>query len=130
MAENGNDQTLSFELDDGEILTSYSAAPFELEELEDLLRADPENEMLLDIAAFKYYTSGALDHALIAYQKLVKLNYKKPLYHFYLGNTLYKLKRQIEALAEWEATRALDAHGNYGKKAAERLIQLRPNSAV
>jgi tetratricopeptide (TPR) repeat protein len=116
------------ELDDAEILTSYSSAPFELSELEEMLRQDPENEMLLDIAAFKYYTSGALDHALLAYQKLVKLNYQKPLYHFYLGNTFYKLHKHTEAIAEWEATKSLDPHSAYGRKAAERLTQLRPTN--
>ena len=47
----------SLDLDDSDILTGYTSAPFELEELEEMLKNDPENEMLLDIAAFKYYTS-------------------------------------------------------------------------
>ena len=115
-----------FELDDGDVLTTYSSAPFELDELENMLSADPDNEMLLDIAAFKYYTSGALDKALSSYQRLVKLNYEKALYHFYLANTYFKLKRPVEARAEWEATRTLDPHGNYGKKAAARIDFLKP----
>ena len=71
--------------DDAEVVTGYSSAPFELAELEGMLENDPENEMLLDIAAFKHYTSGALERALECYKILVRLNYEKPLYHFYPG---------------------------------------------
>lgn len=114
----------SLDFDDSDILTGYSSAPFELEELEEMLAVDPENEMLLDIAAFKCYTSGALDKALDIYQRLVKLNFKKQLYHFYLANTLYKLNRVTEACAEWETVCGLDALSTYGKKAEQRLNAL------
>jgi len=118
------------EIDDSDILTGYTSAPFELEELEEMLKHDPQNEMLLDIAAFKYYTSGSLDKALTSYQQLVKLNYKKQLYHFYLANTFYKLNRMTEACAEWETVRGLDAHSAYGKKAEQRLKSLAPSARI
>ena len=120
----------SLDLDDSDILTGYTSAPFELEELEEMLKNDPENEMLLDIAAFKYYTSGSLDKALDSYQRLIKLNYKKQLYHFYLANTFYKLNRITEACAEWETVRGLDTHSAYGKKAEQRLKALAPGARI
>ena len=130
MTENNLGGVPNLDLDDSDILTGYTSAPFELEELEEMLKNDPENEMLLDIAAFKYYTSGALDKALDSYQRLVKLNYKKQLYHFYLANTYYKLNRITEACAEWETVRGLDGHSAYGKKAEQRLKILVPKAKI
>ena len=126
----GNHPAGTTEFDDGDILTGYTSAPFELDELEVMLNNDPDNEMLLDIAAFKYYTSGKLQKALESYQKLVKLNYRKQLYHFYLANTYYKLGMITEACAEWETVRGLDSHSQYGKKAEARLKALAPGARI
>ena len=113
------------DVDDGDIVTGYASAPFDVEELESMLAGDPDNEMLLDIAAFKYYTSGDLVRAVMSYQRLVKLNYHKALYHFYLANSFYKLRRMMEARLEWDAVKMLDPDGQYGRKAEQRLLALR-----
>ena len=96
---------------DSDVITGYTTAPFEIAELEGMLDKDPNNEMLLDIAAFKYYTSGALEQALSTYERLVRINYEKAVYHFYLANTFYKLRFPLKAFAEWKAAWELDPRG-------------------
>ena len=73
----------------------------DVREVQALLEGDPDNEMILDMAAFTFYTSGMLKEALACYEKLVKVDSKRPLYHFYLGNTYFKLDRREDACKQW-----------------------------
>lgn len=41
--------------------------------------------------------------------------------HYYLGNTLYKLKRQGEALESWQKTVLLDPKSDSAEKARQKL---------
>ncbi len=102
-------------------LTQYGKADVEIEQIEKMLELDPFNEGLLDIAAFTYYSDENLEKALIAYQKLINIDSSNPVYHYCLGNTLYRLSRGEEAYEEWTLTISLDPKGRYGLRAKKRM---------
>ena len=108
-------------MDDMCEVTQYGHTDLDMAEIEAMLATDPNNEYLLDIAAFAYYSDGRLQEALAAYTRLVALSFGKACHHLYLGNVLYKLERSEDAYREWKLAEKLDEKGKYGKKARERL---------
>ena len=79
---------------------------------------------MLAIAAFTYYSENQLEKALVAYQKLVAIDFKNPEYHYCLGNTFYRLERSEEAYQQWKITMSLDEGGRYGRRAEKRIAAL------
>ena len=105
-------------------LTQYGSPDVEIEQIEELLVQDPDNEGLWAIAAFSYYSENQLEKALVAYQKLVAIDFKNPEYHYCLGNTFYRLERSEEAYQQWKITMSLDEGGRYGRRAEKRIAAL------
>ena len=105
-------------------LTQYGSPDVDLEQIEEMLSRDPENEGLLAIAAFAYYSEGQIEKSLVAYQKLISIDFKNPEFHYCLGNSLYRLGRNEEAYQEWKITMSLDKGGRYGKRAEKRVAAL------
>jgi len=110
--------------DDPVGLTQYGSPDVDIEQIEAMLVQDPDNEGLLAIAAFTYYSSGQLEKALVAYQKLVAMDFKNPEYHYCLGNTFYRLERNEEAYQQWKITMSQDEGGRYGRRAERRIGEL------
>ena len=108
-------------MDDTCEVTQYGHSDLDLTEIEAMLSEDPDNEYLLDIAAFAYYSEGRLHEALALYTRLVALSFGKACHHLYLGNVFYKLGRTADAYREWKLAEKLDENGKYGLKARERL---------
>lgn len=105
-------------------LTQYGTPEVDIDQIELMLVQDPQNEGLLAIAAFTYYSKGDLEKALDAYQKLVELDFRNPEYHYCLGNTFYRLQRNEEAYQQWKTTMSLDEGGRYGRRAEQRITKL------
>jgi len=109
-------------------ITHYDSPDVDIEEIERMLESDPMNEGFLAIAALTYYSSGELEKALFAYEKLLTIDVRSPEYHYCMGNTCYRLGRKDEALHQWQLTANLDEGGRYARRAKKRLEEAMLNS--
>ena len=104
-----------------DVLTQYSSAPLDVEELLRMYQANPENINVLDCLAFKYYTADQLDKALELYTKISKLQPQNDSAHYYMGNIYYRKKRLVAAMMEWKKVISLNEGGKLAQKAQERI---------
>jgi tetratricopeptide (TPR) repeat protein len=108
------------EKNDG-VLTQYSSAPLDIEELLRMAEANPDNVNILDCLAFKFYTTEQLDKALELYGRIVKLQPENDSAHYYMGNIYYRKKRLVAAMMEWKKVISLSSDSKLAAKAQERI---------
>ena len=107
--------------DNDDVLTQYSSAPLDVEELIRMYQANPDNINVLDCLAFKYYTAEQLDKALELYKKIVSIEPSNESAHYYMGNIYYRKKRLVAAMMEWKKVVSLNPDGRMAGKAQERI---------
>ena len=107
--------------DKNDVLTQYSSAPLDVEELLRMYQANPDNVNVLDCLAFKYYTAEQLDKALELYKKIAKLEPENDSAHYYMGNIYYRKKQLIQAMMEWKKVITLNEGSKLAAKAQERI---------
>ena len=103
------------------VLTQYSSAPLDIEELLRMAEANPDNVNILDCLAFKFYTGEQFDRALDFYQRIVKIQPENESAHYYMGNIFYRQKRLVAAMMEWKKVISLGSDGKLAAKAQERI---------
>ena len=106
---------------ENELLTQYSQAPLDEDELLRMAEANPDNINILDCLAFKFYTSEQLDRALEFYKKIVTLDDQNESAHFYIGNIFYRKKQIMAAIFEWKKVIGLGTDPKLADKAQERI---------
>ena len=103
-------------------LTAYPQTSAEKEaQLEELIRQDPGNSHAKKTLAFTYYTNQKYEKAIRLYSQLSQQDGKDPAVHFYMGNTLYRLKSFQEAIQSWERAIEMDTTGIYKERAQQRI---------
>lgn len=109
-------------------LTAYrnrQVSDDEINSLETLLEASPEDLQILDWVAFAHYCRGGYDRAVELYRRCIDLEPQTASYYYFLGNALYKQSKEREAVEAWEMASSLDRQGPFRKKAEERLAHVR-----
>lgn len=107
--------------DDEELLTQYSQAPLDIEELLRMHEANPDNINVLDCIAFSYYTKDDLDKALEYYKKILAKDPSQSNAHYYVGNVLFRRRQLVAAMMSWKKVVALDGDSKLAKNAQERI---------
>lgn len=100
---------------------AQTASLDEIERLEALLEAAPENREILDWLAFAYYSHQMLDKAIHTYRRLIQMVPDNAGYHYYLGNSLYQTGNGLAARVEWEKVVALDEAGQFQRSVREKI---------
>lgn len=117
-----------------QVTTFHESAPGEAEaevkQLEDMLLKDPENPDLKEWLAFKLYSAGQFLRAAQLYRDLIAKAYRPGVQYFYLGNTLYKMKRTDEAMEAWQKTVELIPQDPKAQKAKARLDKARKEKSA
>ena len=112
-------------------LTAYPQTSAEKEQqLEELLRQDPGNIHAKKTLAFTYYTNHKYEEAIDLYKQLSEQDAHDPAVHFYMGNTLYRLKEFDNAIASWERAIERDTTGIYKERAQQRIDMARSTAMV
>ncbi len=106
-------------MSDEEVLTQYSTAPLDLEELLKMYRANPENVNILDCLAFKYYTANDLEKALDFYKKILLIEPDNVNALYYIGNIYYRQKKLVNAIIYWKKVVAQEGADPKMKEKAE-----------
>ena len=96
-------------------------------ELEALLLRDPSNVNAKKTLAFTYYTNQKYQKAIELYFQLSTQDLRDPSIHFYMGNTLFRLKSYGAAVASWEKAIECDSTGIYRERAEQRIALARQN---
>lgn len=107
--------------DEEGMLTQYSQAPLDIDELLRMHEANPENLNVLDCIAFSYYTQDDLDKALQYYQKILAQDGDQANAHYYVGNVYFRRRQLVAAMMSWKKVIALDPEGKLAKNAQERI---------
>lgn len=107
--------------DKNNVLTQYSSAPLDIEELLQMYKANPENVNVMDCLAFKHYTSEQNEDALKVYKAIVAIQPENESAHYYMGNIYYRTKRLVAAMMEWKKVIALDTDKRLAEKCKERI---------
>ena len=106
---------------DGQI-TEYTEATGEgIEDVEAMLKIDPENMDLTDWLAFLYYTNNRLDDAIELYRRLLSRGHKPESQYFYLGNAYFKKGLQQLAIEQWKRCVETDPTSSVARKAQARI---------
>jgi len=77
--------------------------------------------------AFKLYSVGQFVRAEKTYRQLIDREHRVGVQYFYLGNTLYKMKRAEAAIEAWEATVRMIPTDPKAQKAKARIEKVRNN---
>jgi len=106
---------------DGQI-TEYTEGSGEgIDDVETMLKADPDNVDLQDWLAFLYYTNNRLDEAIDLYKKLLASGHKADTQYFYLGNAYYKKGLSQLAVEQWKKSLEVAPTGPMARKAQARI---------
>lgn len=106
---------------DGQI-TEYTEATGEgIEDVEAMLKIDPENMDLTDWLAFLYYTNNRLDDAIEMYRRLLSNGHKPESQYFYLGNAYFKKGLSQLAIEQWKRCVETDPTSSVARKAQARI---------
>lgn len=97
----------------------------EVEELEALLQENPDNLDVTEWLAFKLYSVGQFARAESLYRQLIQHGHRPGVQYFYLGNTLYKMRRADAALEAWAKTVELIPQDPKAQKARARIERVR-----
>lgn len=108
-------------VDEDAVLTQYSQAPLDIEELLKVYEDDPKNLQVLDCIAFSYYTKDELDKALEFYKKITQVEPKQSAAHYYIGNILFRKKQIVAAMMSWKKVIKLDPGSKLAENAADRV---------
>ena len=73
--------------------------------------------------AFLCYTHGEYGDAVKLYNELIEEDEACAEFHFYLGNTYYKMDRSKDAVDHWQAVVESAPESLFGKKCASRIEQ-------
>lgn len=106
--------------DDG-MLTQYSQAPLDIDELLRMHQANPDNVNVLDCIAFRYYTADELEKAYDFYQKIVAKDPTQANAYYYIGNIQFRKKQLVAAMMSWKKVIALNPTSKLAKNAEERV---------
>lgn len=106
--------------DDG-MLTQYSQAPLDIDELLRMHEANPDNLNVLDCIAFSYYTQDELDKALQFYKKILEKDATQVNAHYYVGNVLFRRRQLVAAMMSWKKVITLSPGSKLAKNAQERV---------
>jgi tetratricopeptide (TPR) repeat protein len=115
-----------------EEVTDYSFEPearAELDQLEEMLRSNPESLEVREWLAFRYYTVARYQEAADHYQDLIRRGHRSGVQHFHLGNTYYKMKRYGSAVEAWQKAVDLlpgDPKAQKARARIEKLTRERP----
>lgn len=93
----------------------------EIEQLERLLQAKPDNLDIKEWLAFKLYSIGDYGQAENYFRDLIAANHRAGVQNFYLGNLLQKTGRVAQAVDCWKQTIALIPDDVKAKKAKARI---------
>ncbi len=107
--------------DEEAMLTQYSQAPLDLDELLRMHAANPDNLHVLDCIAFRYYTADDLDKAAEFYKKIIDKDSKQVNAYYYLGNIQFRRKQLVAAMMSWRKVVALQPDSKLSKNAEERI---------
>ncbi len=103
------------------VLTEYSSAPLDTEELLQMYKANPTNVNIMDCLAFKHYTNEQNEAALRIYKEIVALQPDNESAHYYMGNIYYRTKRLVAAMMEWKKVIALNQDPKLVEKCTQRI---------
>ncbi len=103
------------------MLTQYTQAPLDIDELLRMHEANPENLSVLDCIAFSYYTQDDLPKALEFYKKIIAKDPKQVNAHYYIGNVLFRQRQLVAAMMAWKKVIHIDGNGKMGKNAQARI---------
>jgi len=107
--------------DQNNVLTQYSSAPLDIDELKAMYEANPENINIMDCLAFKHYTNEQNDEALKIYKEIANIQQDNESAHYYMGNIYYRTKRLVAAMMEWKKVIALDKDKKLIEKCKQRI---------
>lgn len=105
------------------LFTAYSggASAADLEKLEEMHRADPDDRDLLDWLAFSHYSARSNARARELYRLLIAQCPQEASYHYYLGNLCYRLGDLPAAKAAWTACLACPDGRQFEARVKPRL---------
>ena len=72
--------------------------------------------------AFTYYTNQKFKEAIELYFQLTTEAADDPAVHFYMGNTLFRLRSLQSAITAWKLAQERDPSGIYTERAHQRII--------
>ncbi len=106
--------------------TNYSKdQDLDVEEIEKLLQAQPNNKELRDWLAFSLYTNNRFKEAIKHYIILISQSPDNENYHYYLGNCYYRSGLKALAVVEWKkALQYAEPDSKLARKLQERLSKL------
>ena len=113
------------ETDRSALLTQYTSGDGGgVEEMERMLKVDPDNLQLLDWLAFMYYSNDQVEKAIESYSRIIRLEPGNASQHYYLGNCYCKQGSLDKAREQWEEVQRLKPGSKYAQKAGKRILQL------
>ena len=95
-----------------------------VEEVENLLAADPDNPELLDWAAFMNYTNHSYENARQQYHRVLELNPDNPQAYYYLGSIYARLEIYSEARKYWNVLLEQYSTHKVAAKARPKIDQI------
>jgi len=93
----------------------------DIDEIERMLQAQPDNKELRDWLAFSLYTNNRFKEAIKHYIILIAQSPANENYHYYLGNCYYRSGLKALAIVEWKKVTQINPDGKLAKKAQERI---------
>lgn len=90
-------------------------------ELEGLLREEPGNLHVKKTLAFAYYTNQKYPEAMRLYYQLAVEALEDPAVHFYMGNTLFRMRNYRLAVISWRKALEKDRGGAFAQRVEERI---------
>ena len=93
----------------------------DVEEIERMLAAQPDNKELRDWLAFSLYTNNRFKEAIKHYIILISQSPNNENYDYYLGNCYYRSGLKALAIVEWKKVTQINPDGKLAKKAQERI---------
>ena len=106
----------------GDSITLHPQTSTEKElELERLLSEDPGSLHVKKTLAFAYYTKQKYQKAMRLYYQLAVEALDDPAVHFYMGNTLFRMRNYRLAIISWRKTLEKDTDGAFSKRVEERI---------
>ena len=96
-----------------------------IDELERRVAANPQDDDLLALLGFVYYTAAQYAKAIDIYRRAIALDDASPQHHYYLANALFRAGQFAPAHTEWERVTELDPDGRLGRNAKRRASSVK-----
>ena len=107
------------------LVSGYGPSWTGLDELERRVAAHPDDDDLLALLGFVYYTGGQWPRAIEHYERAIRINDASPSHHYYLGNAHFRAGQFVPARDQWERVVELDPAGRLGANAKRRAASLK-----